>query len=150
MGFFDRLLSGKVFTDSRPAALVAELELNNKKYILNDLDWEFTQDVDDKNRPCSAVYGGKISLSISEPIDQTIYNWIINSGTKHSGQIKFFNNSNNFEEGAQLEIRFIDAICINFHKQVVEKGREITTTIVLSPRILKIGSEEHHQNWDGY
>ncbi|WP_075603034.1 type VI secretion system tube protein TssD [Saccharicrinis aurantiacus] len=150
MGFFDRLLSGKVFSDARPASLVAELEISNHKYILNDLDWEFTQEVDDKNRPCSALYGGKISLSISEPVDQTIFNWIINSGTKHSGQIKFYHHNNNFEEGAQLEIKFIDAICVNFHKQVIEQGKETITTLVLSSRVLKIGSEEFQQKWSGY
>jgi len=147
MGFFDRLLSGKVFSDARSSALVAELEVMGRKYILSDLDWVFKQDLDDRCKPCSEVYGGQLSLTISEPIDQSIYNWIINSGTRHSGSIRFYNNSNNFEEGAQLVIQFEEAICVRYYKQILAQSSGALTTLVLSPREIKLGDEVYEQKW---
>ncbi len=150
MGFFDRLLSGKVFSDSRSAALVAEIEINNKRYNISELDWEFKQDVDSHHKPCSAVYGGLLSFSLNEEVDQTIYNWIINRGTTHSGSIRFYNNTNTFEEGAQMEIRFDDAICVRYFKQMAVQGGGVLTTLVISCRVLKMGHEVFEQKWSGY
>ncbi|GAF05248.1 type VI secretion system tube protein TssD [Saccharicrinis fermentans] len=147
MGFFDRLLSGKVFSGSRSASIVAELEVNGKKYLLHDMDWVFKQDLDDRCRPCSAVYGGQLSLTIDESVDQNIYNWIINSGTKYAGSIRFYNNSNNFDEGAQLVIQFEEAICVRYYKQILAHGSGGLTTLVLSSRVLKLGNEVFEQNW---
>jgi hypothetical protein len=145
MGFFDRLLSGKVFPDSRSTSLVAELEVKGHKYILSDLDWIFHQDVDEHYKPCSGVYGGTISLTLSESIDQTIYNWIINSETKHSGCIKFYNNTNNFEEGAKMVIRFEEAICVRYYKQILAQSSDSLTSLVLSSQVLRIGNEVFEQ-----
>jgi len=147
MGFFDRLLSGKVFSDSRSASLVAELEVNGRKYMLSELDWVFKQDLDEHCRPCSGVYGGTLSLTLSEPVDQTIYNWIINSGTRYSGSLRFYNNTNNFEEGAQMVIRFEEAICVRYYKQILAQGSGTLTTLVLSSRVLKVGNEVFEQKW---
>ncbi len=143
MGFLDRLFSGKVSTAKQSSDWAAELTLGNTKYMLSELDWSFQEVVDSKNRPTGEIVGGLMSMTINEPVDQLIHNWIINVGAKHSGFIKFYSQS--FDQGAQMEMKFEDAICVRYYKQLIESAEDVSTTLVISCKVMKFGNEIFEQ-----
>ncbi len=70
MGFFDRFRKGKLFFGKNMPALIAEFTFMGKKYILEEFDLEFRQDVNEKNKPDSDTYGGILTLTFSETPDE--------------------------------------------------------------------------------
>ncbi len=139
MGFLDRLFSGKARLEKHSSAWACELTIKNKKYILTDFDWKIEEGVDRSNKPSGDVHGGLISFTFGDPVDQLIHNWIINAGTKHTGIVKFYTHS--MDEGAQMEMKFEDAICARYFKQVMSEGEGVYTTLVISCARIKIGEE---------
>ncbi len=147
MSFFDRLLPSRVFSGKNSIGLWAELSLEGKVYTIHEFDWEFKQDLDWHQQPSSELYGGAMGITLQGNVDSTIHNWIMNPGRKHSGILKFYNNVETYSEGAVMEIEFEDAICARYHKQIIADGGLLSTTLVLSARVLKVGNQVFEQKW---
>lgn len=148
MGLFDRFRSGKLFFGSStlPAIVVAFI-FNGKRYILEEFDLEFSQDVDRKNRPDSDVKGGLFTLTISEPPGSDLTKWMMSNFERQSGEFRFFVNRDKINEGSLLDIVFKDAYCISYQKTVVPNGFGVLTTLIISPGWLQIGEEIYESNW---
>ncbi|WP_165042171.1 type VI secretion system tube protein TssD [Dysgonomonas sp. ZJ709] len=147
MGFFDRFRKGKLFYGKNMPVMVTEFRFMKKKYILEEFDLEFRQDVNDKNKPDSDTYGGILTLTISEAPDQWINLWMMNPHEKRDGEIRFLANESKITEGASLIITFQDAYCISYHKTLNPKGAGTLTTLIISPHKIKVGNEEFENNW---
>lgn len=148
MGLFDRFRSGKAFFGSSklPSVVVAFI-FNGKRYILEEFDLEFDQDVDSKNRPDSDVKGGLITLTISEPPGDDLTKWMMNDLERQNGEFRFFANKDKIDEGSLLDIVFKDAYCISYQKVVVPKGSGVLTTLIISPHRLQIGEDIYESGW---
>ncbi|MCL1941989.1 MAG: hypothetical protein FWF54_00325 [Candidatus Azobacteroides sp.] len=148
MGFFDRIRKGRLFF-GKPGnpSMVVEFLFRGKKYILEEFDLEFRQDVNDKNKPDSEVYGGMITLTISETPDEWINAWVMNTYEKQDGEFRFLVNGPKIVESAAMHISFKEAYCISCRKVMTPKGAGLLTTLIISPRKLKIGGEEYESRW---
>ncbi|MBF0576903.1 type VI secretion system tube protein TssD [Dysgonomonas sp. GY617] len=147
MGFFDRFRKGKLFYGKNMPAMVTEFRFMKKKYILEEFDLEFRQDVNEKNKPDSDTYGGILTLTFSETPDQWINLWMMNPYEKRDGEIRFLTNESKITEGAALIITFQDAYCISYQKTLNPKGAGTLTTLIVSPRKIKVGTEEFENKW---
>lgn len=148
MGLFDRFRGGKVFFGSSkmPIVVVAFI-FKGKRYILEEFDLEFIQEVDDKNRPDSEVKGGLITLTISEAPESDLTKWMMSNFERQGGEFRFFSNKEKIDEGSLLDISFKDAYCISYQKVIVPGGSGVLTTLILSPRWLRIGEEIYESSW---
>jgi len=148
MGFFDRIRKGKLFAGKKELpTFVVRFLFRGKTYILEEFDLDFKQDINDKNRPDGEVYGGLITLTISEPPGEWLTAWMMNSFEKHDGEFHFFINSEKIMEGAAMQLSFKDAYCISYQQTMNPKGAGLLTTLIISPRTVKIMNEEFENKW---
>ncbi|GHT41255.1 hypothetical protein FACS189437_07930 [Bacteroidia bacterium] len=147
MGFFDKIRGGRLFFGKKEPALLVELDFYGKRYVLEEFDLEFKQDVDDRNRPSSDVYGGIITFTMSDTPDDRINGWALHSYEKRSGRFRFLKNEKPIGESSPLIITFEDAYCVDYQKIMIPQGAGTLTTLVISSRILKIGNEEFANRW---
>lgn len=142
MGFFDKIRNGSLFFGKKAPTMVMQFSIKGKKYILEEFDLDFKQDVDHKGNPDSSVYGGTITLTISDIPDDNINWWMMDAYTKHDGEFRFLMNDGSIKEGALLQIQFKDAYCLSYQKSISPEGAGVLTTLTISPRYLRIGNEE--------
>ncbi|MDH6311109.1 hypothetical protein M2451_003977 [Dysgonomonas sp. PFB1-18] len=148
MGFFDRIRKGKLFFGkTETPSMVVEFLFRGKKYILEEFDLEFRQDVNDRNKPDSEVYGGIITLTISETPDEWINAWMMNPYEKRDGEFRFLVNNNKIVEGAAMHMAFKEAYCISYQKTMNPKGAGLLTTLIISPHKVIVGNEEYENRW---
>lgn len=147
MGFFDRFRKGKLFYGKSMPILVAEFRFMKQKYILEEFDLEFKQDVNANNKPENKTYGGILTLTFSEAPGQWIHLWMMNPHEKRDGEIRFLVNQEKITQGASLIITFEEAYCISYHKTLNPQGSGTLTTLIISPRKIKVGNEEFENNW---
>lgn len=148
MGFFDLFRKGKLFAgQSKPPTMVVAFFFRGRKYILEEFDLEFNQDIDNRNRPDSDVKGGLITLTISETPDSDLTTWMINSLERRDGELRFFANEEKIDQGSLLDIIFKDAYCISYQKILNPKGSGALTTLIISPHKLQIGQEVYESSW---
>jgi hypothetical protein len=149
MGFFDKIRSGRLFFGKKEPSLVVHFFFRGKKYVLEEFDLDFRQDVNYKGKPDSRVYGGRLTATISDVPDDSINNWMMDSFKKEDGEFRFFMNDGMIREGALLQILFKDAYCVDYRKMINPQGAGVLTTLSISPRYLRIGNEEFENDWRG-
>lgn len=133
MGFWDKLFGGKVFMDKRNPTMAGEIQLCGEKYILSEFDIDY--DREDGSREYFRAY-----VVFSDSVKAAVENWILNSGKKESGAVRFYRNNDAMDEGALFDIKFRDASCVHYRKNV-HNGVH-TTTIVMTIPIISIVGEE--------
>ncbi len=147
MGFFDKIRSGRLFFGKKEPSIVVQFFFNGKKYIVEEFDLEFSQDVDYKGKPSGLSEGGLITVTISDVPDDNINWWMMDSFKKQDGEFRFFSNDGMIREGALLQIQFKEAYCVNYQKTLNPQGAGTLTTLVISPRYLRVGNEEFEKKW---
>lgn len=147
MGFFDRIRTGRLFFGKKEPSMVVSFQFKTKKYILEEFDLEFGQEVNAKGKPDSLPSGGRITITISEVPDESINSWMMNSYQKQDGEFRFLINDNMINQGAVLQIQFRDAYCIDYRKSLNPQGAGSLTTLVISPRYIRVGNEEFENRW---
>lgn len=147
MGFFDRIRIGRLFFGKKEPSMVVSFLFKAKKYILEEFDLEFGQEVNTKGKPDSLLYGGRITITISEVPDESINAWMMNSYQKQDGEFRFLVNDGMINQGAVLQIQFRDAYCTDYRKTLNPQGAGSLTTLVISPRYIRVGNEEFENRW---
>jgi len=147
MGFFDRIRSGRLFFGKKEPTVIVQFLFKGKKYIVEEFDLEFKQDVNIKGKPDSLPYGGQITVTISDIPDESVNAWMMNSYQKQEGEFRFFMNEGLIREGALLQIQFKDAYCVDYQKVLNPSGAGVLTTLVISPYYLRMGNEEFENSW---
>lgn len=146
MGFFDKIRSGRLFFGKKEPSIIVQMMFRDRKYIVEEFDLEFKQDVNSKGKPDSMPHGGLITITISDVPDDNINDWMMDSFRKQNGEFRFLTNDGMIREGAQLNIKFEDAYCVHYQKVINPVGAGVLTTLVISPRVLKIGNEVFKNN----
>lgn len=154
MNFIQKIATGRLFfrrsegpKPNRIPDLVAKFTFMNKTYILEDFEIGFTQEVNDKGRPGGLPHGGFISLTFSESPEADVNEWMMREKLLRDGEIRFFKNKSKVRDSSVLNITFKDAYCVKYKKQIDALGAGLRTTIVISPRFVKIGEEEFENDW---
>ncbi|MDR0428256.1 MAG: hypothetical protein LBH12_06595 [Dysgonamonadaceae bacterium] len=155
MNFIQKIATGRLFfrksdpatKSSRIPDLVAKFTFMEKTYILENFDIGFTQEVNEKGRPGGLPHGGIITLTISETPEAGINEWMMREKQLRDGEIRIFPNKSKVNESSVLHLTFKDAYCIRYKKQIDALGGGLRTTLVISPRYIKIGGEEFENNW---
>lgn len=145
--FFKKKRKGQIFYGKKEPSIIVEFILRGEAYIVEELDLEFKQDVNDKNRPDGEPYGGIITITISETPDDWINHWMINFREKNDGEFRFFTNAGKITDSALLRILFKEAYCIGYQTVINTQGAGLLTTLTISPRSVYIGNEELENNW---
>lgn len=117
----------------------------DKTYILEEFDIHFDQDTDRKGNPDGLPKGGIMTLTFGETPDYTINEWMCRGNLLRDGEVRFLSGDIRIKKGADLVISFTDAYCIKYHKSI--RNGNLFTTIILSPRTVKIGNEEFSNRW---
>lgn len=130
MGFFSKIRSSRLFFGKKEPSLIVRFEFRGKMYIVEEFDLDFNQNV------------GLITITISDIPDDSINDWVMDSYQKRDGEFRFLSNDGMIREGAQLQITFKDAYCLDYQKVINPTGAGVLTTLVISPRYLRIGNEE--------
>ena len=155
MNFLQRIVTGRLFArKSEPLLspslvpdLVAKFTFMEETYILENFDIGFTQEVNEKGKPGGLPYGGIMTLTLSETPDANINEWMMRERMMRDGEIRVFSNKSKIDESSVLDITFKDAYCIKYKKQMNALGGGLRTTLIISPRYVKIGVEEFENNW---
>jgi hypothetical protein len=64
-----------------------------------------------------------------------------------NGVIKFFANKEKVRKNALLTISFQDAYCVEYKKNMDTSNLGLLTTLLISPRTIKMGNEEFENSW---
>lgn len=147
MGFFDRIRRGKLFFGKKEPPVIVKFFFRGQIFILEEFDMEFRQETDEKNRPSGEVYGGFITVTVSEPPGEQLTEWMINPYERRDGEFRFLRNEGKIQEGALLHVLFRDAYCTEYHRTAHPQGAGLLTTLVISPRRIRIGKEEFENGW---
>lgn len=147
MGFFDKIRSGRLFFGKKEPTIVVSFQFKGKKYILEEFDLEFGQDVNVKGKPDSFPHGGQITITMSDVPDENINSWMMDSYRKEEGEFRFLINDGMINQGAVLQIQFKDAYCTDYRKILNPQGAGTLTTLAISPHYIRVGNEEFENKW---
>ena len=148
MSFFDRFKKGRVFYDSAELPeQVIKFIFMDKSYILEEFSISFQQELNNKGRPDGFPAGGIMNLTFAGAPDYYINEWIIRETLLRNGEIRFLSGGKKITEGAELVILFEDAYCVEYEKKIHTQKGGLFTSIKISPRAVKIGSEEFINKW---
>lgn len=97
-------------------ALIAELQIDNRRYSVLECEYEFTQEVDVTGRPSDRPRGGVINLVIMSPddTDVSMHEWMRDKETTKDGLLTLYVNKDSVN--APKTIKFEDAYCIRLYE----------------------------------
>jgi hypothetical protein len=113
----------------------------DKEYELSQFNISFGQGVDFKGQPQDEVRGGRILLTLSEAVPESIYRWAMTSCLR-DGSVVFRSKTSN----APLKIEFRNGACINFDR-VISPGIGLSTALVISPEEVTINGIDMGNHW---
>lgn len=126
--------------------IVVKLKIKEQLYVLEEFDLNFDQPITSKGKPDGRPRGGVMTLVFTEAMNSSINDWMEKEGATQNGEIIFYPYKSKTDESALLNITFRDAYCIHYRKEInMKKG--LLTTLVISPRSVKIGNEEFENIW---
>lgn len=137
---------------SRPSVqygVVVKLKIKEQLYVLEEFDLNFDQPITAKGKPDGRPRGGIMTLVFTETLSSNINDWVEKEGAVQDGEIIFFPYKSKTDESALLSITFHDAYCIRYRKEINTK-KGMLTTLVISPRSVKIGNEEFENIWKAH
>ncbi len=147
MGFFDRIRKGTLFFGKKEPNVIVEFTFKSKKFILEEFDIEFSQPVNNRNKPDGQVIGGSIFITISEPVSEQINAWMLSTSQKSEGVFRFLRNDEKIVEGAHLIIDFKQGYCVKYSKIINPNGGGVLTSLEIKARYVRLGNEEFENNW---
>jgi len=147
MNFFQKIKTGRLFHKKNEPDILIKFIFMNTTYIVEEFEMSFDQELNSKGLPGGLPRGGIMTLTFSETPDYYINEWMLKEEIVRDGIIRFFPNKFKIEESALLTISFYSAYCIHYKKVINTEKGGLFTTIVISPRSIKMGNEEFENNW---
>ena len=145
--FFDKIRSGRLFFGKKAPTMVVKFHFKGNEYIVEEFDLDFSQPVNSKGQPDDMPNGGLTTVTISDVPDKNINDWMMDSTLKEDGEFSFLMNEGKIRQGALLKIQFKEAYCVHYQKNLNPKGAGVLTTLVISPRYIRVGNEEFEKKW---
>lgn len=121
--------------------LTAWFILDGKEYELSQFNINFYQSVDHKGQPQDETRGGRMSVSLTQALPDSIYRWAMSSIPK-SGAVVFRSKTAN----SPLKIEFMNAYCVNFQRLVCNSAG-INTVLDISPEEILINGISFDNHW---
>ncbi len=121
--------------------LTAWFILDGKQYEMSQFSMSFGQSVDHKGQPQDEVRGGRMLVSLSQTLPDSIYRWAMTSFPKN-GEIVFRSKTAN----SPLRIIFNNAYCVNFQRQV-GNASGMTSKLLISPDEILINGISFDNHW---
>lgn len=141
MGFWNWFLK-KERSSEEESKIMAELTINNKKYMLTEFRISLRQDVNEKNRPDGRTHGGEMFLTMDQVPDSNLIDSSINSIVRYNGEVNFYSCNNKIDTGSLFTIIFKDARCVNLYRKTRINATSDYTRLLLLPSTVFIGEEE--------
>lgn len=141
MGFWNWFLK-KERSSEEESKIMAELTINNKKYMLTEFRISLRQDVNEKNRPDGRTHGGEMFLTMDQVPDSNLIDSSINSIVRYNGEVNFYSCNNKIDTGSLFTIIFKDARCVNLYRKTRINATSNYTRLLLLPGTVFIGEEE--------
>lgn len=129
--------------------LIAELDLGEHQYILNEVSVNLCQDLmsqgdEEESKQC---YEGVINITMRQEADRMCVDWCAAPNRLHDGALHFYSVRNSLKLGMLYSIAFTDARCVILEGGREEKAPTPLTRLCISPRSILIGSEEWKNKW---
>lgn len=121
--------------------LTAWFILDGKEYEMSQFNISFGQSVDHKGQPQDEVRGGRMLVTLIQTLPDSLYRWAMTSAPKN-GEIVFRSKTVN----APLRIEFMNAYCVNFQRQIIDKGG-VSTSLFISPDEICINGISFDNHW---
>lgn len=123
------------------ANLTAYFILDGKEYEMSQFNISFGQSVDHKGQPQDETRGGRMLVGLAQTLPDSIYRWAMSSIPKN-GQIVFRSQTTH----APLRIEFTNAYCVNFIRNISDKGG-VNSTLHISPDEMLINGISFDNHW---
>jgi len=112
------------------------------EYNVEDFKILFIQDVDHKGKPQHDERGGQIIISLSQMVEDNVYEWAKDSFSQQSGMITFETEFSN----APLRVEFINAYCVGF-SQIEDSFIGTRTNLVISSSKVLLNGIDLDNHW---
>lgn len=121
--------------------LTAWFILDGKEYEMSQFSISFGQSVDHKGQPQDEVRGGKMLVTLTQTLPDSIYRWAMASVAKN-GEIVFRSKTTN----APLRIEFMNGYCVNFQRQI-GNGSGVISKLLISPDEILVNGISFDNHW---
>ncbi|RHH07908.1 hypothetical protein DW228_18415 [Bacteroides fragilis] len=140
MGFWDLFTKNKLPHKS-PDSVIAELAMDDDRYILKEFDISFRQKTDDNSKPEGDVYFESIKIRMeSQPANQ-LFDWAASGKIWEYGEVNFYSCNETITRGSLLKISFQKARCLKIDRNTSLDKENRTTLLVIAPHSITIGNE---------
>ena len=120
----------------------ATLVVDGQEYEMEHFGINFVQEVDHKGQPQAEMKGGQLSVTLTQAVNDSIYDWAKRANKRKDGKILFRSQT----EGTVLEIAFFNANCTKLTKTIgAFFGME--TNITISPEKVSLNEFTHDNKW---
>lgn len=120
----------------------AIFELDGRRYDIEHFHIGFAQAVDHKGQPQNETKGGQLSITLTQSINDNIYDWAKREKKRKHGQVLFMSKT----AGTVLKISFENADCIKLVQKInAFSGTE--TTLVIAPEKVSMNGITHDNKW---
>lgn len=123
------------------ANLTVWLILDGKEYELSQFNVSFGQSVDFKGQPQDEIRGGRLLIGLTQTLPDSLYRWAMKSEPK-DGVVVFRSQTAN----APLRIEFMNAYCVNFMRNISNKGG-VVSSLQISPDEIFINGISFDNHW---
>lgn len=127
--------------------IIAELDLAERQYILNEVSLNLCQDSIQEDEESEHSYTGIINITMEEEADNMCVDWCAGPMRLHSGALHFYSVRNSLKVGLIYSIVFTDARCVTLQEE--REGQEAAprTQLCISPHSILIGNEAWNNKW---
>lgn len=121
--------------------LTAWFILDGKEYEMSQFNIGFGQSVDHKGQPQDEVRGGHMLIVLTQALPESIYRWAMTS-TPKNGEVVFRSKTTN----APLRVEFMNAFCVNFSRNIANRGG-LETHLLISPDEILVNGISFDNHW---
>ena len=123
----------------------AKLISNGKKFDVLSSKVEFKRDVDQKGRPASHVYGGKVTALVESTEDTSLMESMFSEHKPISGSLVYKQGK---EDAEMKKLEFKDAYIVEFIEEFERKNdTPMATLVVFTAKEFSCGNAVHKEEW---
>jgi hypothetical protein len=133
-----KTVGGKLIIDGTTPEIVGELTIETKKYLINNFELEFRQNVNKINIPESETFGGFMTVSLLDKSDDLIEAWVTCTYKKHDGEVRFYENNIQAIGSSLVNIKFTEAYCMQYKREMNVLKKHDSITLQLCPQTVQL------------
>ncbi len=124
----------------------ATLELEGKEFDVLYSEYEFSRSTDNKGKPSSNVYGGRVRVEIESTADSSVIEGMLNSQFKPvNGKIIYKKTD---EDSTMKEVEFKNAYIVNYREVLdVQGNTPMKISFTVSAEELTLGNAAIDNRW---